>query len=335
MSTRSDLSNQPQNLAGVSKEAVVSSTGLKPAILIENLTKKYGTSRGVTDLNLAVGVGEVFGFLGPNGAGKTTTIRLLLDLIKPTAGRATLLGLDSQRDSVAIKAQVGYLPGEFTLYPGLTGAETLEYFANLRGQPPREARQFVEQLARRFDLDLSKKFRQYSRGNKQKVGIIQAFLHHPQLLILDEPTGGLDPLNQQEFYRLLEEARHAGSTIFFSSHIISEVEKNCSQVGIIRDGKLIQVGELSALTDLKNHLLELTFEGQAPLAEFQRLPGVDKIELVETGPRPALHLTVRAENLGEVIRLAARYPLVNLVSREPSLEESFLNYYREDTQAQN
>ncbi len=316
-------------LARNNQQAVDKTQQSGPAIELVNLTKQYGPHRGVLELNLAVNPGEVFGFLGPNGAGKTTAIRMLLNLIKPSAGQARVMGLDSQRDSVAIKRFIGYLPGEFSLYPNLTGAQTLEYFANLRGLEPLVAQQYIALLAERFNLDLSRKFRQYSRGNKQKVGIIQAFMHQPRLLILDEPTSGLDPLNQQEFYNLIHEARETGTTVFFSSHIMSEVEKICQRVGIIRDGRLLRVGTLEELTDIKKHLLELSFANEVSPEEFKRLPGVEQVEVVSRGIY-TLHLVAKAESLSEIIKTAARYPIVNFISREPSLEEAFLDYYREE-----
>ncbi len=303
-------------------------TGL--AIQAQNLTKQYGQTRGITDLNLDVREGEVFGFLGPNGAGKTTTIRILLNLIKPTNGQVSVLGLDSQRDSVEIKKLLGYLPGEFSFYPNLTGARTLEYFGNLRGGVDWSR---VKSMAERLELDLSRKFRQYSRGNKQKVGIIQALMHRPRLLVLDEPTSGLDPLNQQEFYKMVGEARQEGSTIFFSSHIMSEVEKICDRVGIIREGQLVKVGNIADLSDLKSHQLELTFAGPVPLDVFEKLPGVDHVEKSLVASHEVLHFIVRADALDQVVKTAANYPLVNFISREPSLEESFLDYYRNDNQA--
>ena len=324
---------QPSSQSQTTTAKAASTTSHQFAILTEKLNKSYGRSRGIIDLDLGVYEGEVFGFLGPNGAGKTTTIRLLLNLIKSTSGKATLLGLDSQRDNVQIHKQVGYLPGEFSLYPNLTGGRTLEYFAHLRGVSSPETWKYVQELAERLELDLSKKFRQYSRGNKQKVGIIQAFMHHPKLLILDEPTGGLDPLNQQEFYKLVKEVQAAGSTIFFSSHIISEVERICDRVGIIRDGQMIKVSAITDLTDLKNHQLELTFAETVPLEEFRKLPGVDHLEEESVNSQEILRFTVKSEMLDSVIKTASKYALVNFVSREPSLEESFLDYYREDNKA--
>jgi len=293
------------------------------AIQTEKLTKNYGRSRGITELDLQIGEREIFGFLGPNGAGKTTTIRLLLNLIKPNSGRALVLGLDSQHDSVEIHKHIGYLPGEFSLYPTLTGAETLKYFANLRGGVDWKK---IVVMAERLELDMGKKFRQYSRGNKQKVGIIQALMHQPHLLILDEPTSGLDPLNQQEFYKMLQEAREAGSSAFFSSHIISEVEKICDRVGIIREGQLIKVGDIAELTGIKSHQLELTFSGPAPVDEIKQVLGVTQVE--NDGNPAILRCVVKAEAFDQIVKIASHYNLVNFVSREPSLEEIFLNYYR-------
>ncbi|NWJ98518.1 MAG: ABC transporter ATP-binding protein [Chloroflexi bacterium] len=325
-----DITSRPQTTTGTAADAA--SNNRKYAILTEKLTKNYGHVRGLVDLDLGVYEGEVFGFLGPNGAGKTTTIRMLLNLIKPTKGKATVLGLDSQHDSVAIRQHIGYLPGEFSLYPNLTGAQTLEYFAHLRGVAGKENWKYVQELAERLELDMTRKFRQYSRGNKQKVGVIQALMHHPRLLILDEPTSGLDPLNQQEFYKLVDEVRKAGSTIFFSSHIMSEVEKICDRVAIIREGKLVKVGNIGDLTDLKSHYLELTFTGTAPLEEFKKLPGVEKLEKVAEKGTEILHFMVRSEGLDQVVKTAAKYAVVNFVSREPSLEESFLDYYRDPSE---
>jgi len=294
------------------------------AIYTEKLSKSYGTARGISEVDLQVREGEIFGFLGPNGAGKTTTIRLLLNLIFPTGGRATVNGLDSQRDSVEIKKQIGYLPGEFSLYPGLTGAQTLQYFSSLRGGVDWN---YVLELAGRLELDMSKKFRQYSRGNKQKVGIIQALMHRPRLLILDEPTSSLDPLNQQEFYKLLQEARQKGSTVFFSSHIMSEVEKTCDRVAIIREGRLVRVGGLDELMGIKTQQLELTFAGTAPFAEIAALAGVSHLEKFMEGSHEALSCVAQSEALDSLLKVATNHHLINIATREPSLEEIFLQYY--------
>ena len=201
-------------------------------IRTERLTKSYGEHRGIIELDLEVAEGEIFGFLGPNGAGKTTTMRVLLDLIRPTSGRAEVFGIETTADPVAIHRRVGYLPGEFDLYDRLTGAQTITYFGNLRGGVDRA---YVDGLIERLDLDPSRRFREYSKGNKQKVGLVVALQHKPDLLILDEPTAGLDPLVQQTFFGLVREARAEGRSIFLSSHIIDEVDRTCDRVAIIRE----------------------------------------------------------------------------------------------------
>jgi ABC-2 type transport system ATP-binding protein len=243
-------------------------------IKTEKLTKFYGAQRGIVDVDLAVEQGEVFGFLGPNGAGKTTTIRVLLDLIRPTSGRAFVFGIETTVDPVSIHRRVGYLPGEFTLYDKLTGGETLEYFANLRGGVDRA---YQASLIERFDLDPSRKFKEYSKGNKQKVGLVAALQHKPELLVLDEPTSGLDPLVQQTFFAVLRETVADGHTVFLSSHVLSEAEKACDRVAIIRDGRIAMVDRVDALRDLAAHQVELRFTGPVPAAEFERLPGVTEV----------------------------------------------------------
>ena len=285
------------------------------------LTKRYGKRRGVEDVTFEVAEGEVFGFLGPNGAGKTTTIRVIMGFLRPNAGRATVAGLDAWRDSVAVKRLVGYLPGEMALDPGLTGAQVLEYFGNLRGGVDAH---YVAQLVERLGLDTSRKFRQYSRGNKQKVGIVQAFMHRPRLLVLDEPTAGLDPLNQQEFERLVRETQAAGRTVFLSSHILGEVERLCDRVAIIREGRLVHVGSLSALKTLQRQVVEIGFAEPVAAAGFAVLPGVEAAEALDGGLR--LRLTVRGD-LDPVVKRAGTYRVTRLVSHEPTLEESFLRFY--------
>src|SRR5690242_19035402 len=243
-------------------------------IQTEKLTKSYGVHRGIVDVDLAVNEGEIFGFLGPNGAGKTTTIRTLLDLIRPTAGRAFVFGIESTVDPVAIHRRVGYIPGEFSLYDRLTGGQTMEYFANLRGGvDPAYQRSLIE----RFDIDPKRRYKELSKGNKQKIGLVVALQHRPELLILDEPTSGLDPLVQQSFYALVREAREEGRTVFLSSHILSEVERTCDRVAIIRDGRLVKVDKTDALRDLAHHQVELRFAGDVPTDAFSNLPGVSDV----------------------------------------------------------
>jgi ABC-2 type transport system ATP-binding protein len=288
-------------------------------IEIEKLTKWYGPHRGIVDVDLVIETGEIFGFLGPNGAGKTTTIRVLLDLIRPTSGRAAVFGIESAADPVAIHRRIGYVPGEFALYDRLTGEQTLEYFGNLRGGVDRAYR---AQLVERFDLDPSRRFKEYSKGNKQKVGLVIALQHRPELLLLDEPTAGLDPLVQQSFFELLREAIADGGTVFLSSHILSEVEKSCDRVAIIRDGRLVKVDRVDALRDLAHHQVELRFSGPVPTAEFERLPGVSDV----TADDHVLRMRVSGA-ITPVVRAAARYELLDFVSHEPSLEDTFLAQY--------
>src|SRR6059058_5863033 len=213
-------------------------------IQTNQLTKSYGRSRGIIDVTFDIQEGEVFGFLGPNGAGKTTTMRTLMGLLRANSGSATIGGLDCWIQSTEVKKLVGYLPGEFTFDPGLRGAQIIEYLGHLRGGVDQS---YVRSLVERLGFDPSKRFREYSHGNKQKLGLVQAFMHSPRLLILDEPTSGLDPLNQQEFYKMVAEVRDEGRTVFLSSHILSEVEQTCTRVGIIREGQLVRVGSVAEL----------------------------------------------------------------------------------------
>jgi ABC-2 type transport system ATP-binding protein len=292
------------------------------AIATQGLTKAYDARHGVFDLNLDVRQGEIFGFLGPNGAGKTTTIRMLLDLIRPTAGRATVLGWDSRRDAVAIHRAIGYLPGEFSLDPRLTGYQALIYLGNLRGGV---APSTIAGLAERFELDLHRPFNQYSRGNKQKVGLIQAFMHRPELLILDEPTGGLDPLNQETVFALIREAHADGRTIFFSSHILSEVQTLCERVGFIREGKLIRVATVHELLDLRVLRVEAECAETLPPDVLAGIPEVGDASVTDR----VVSCTVHGD-MDAVVKRLARYHVVRLVSEEPSLNDVFLHLYEHD-----
>jgi ABC-2 type transport system ATP-binding protein len=283
------------------------------------LTKSYGPYRGIVDVDLVVNQGEIFGFLGPNGAGKTTTIRILLDLIRPTAGSAKVFGIGASDDPVAIHRRIGYLPGEWNLYDRLTGAETIRYFGNLRGGVDRA---YVDSLIQRLDLDASRRFREYSKGNKQKVGLITALQHKPELLILDEPTSGLDPLVQQTFNELLFEARGEGRTVFLSSHIISEVERTCDRVAIIREGRIVRQDTVEGVRNLAAHEVELRFAAPVDPAPFAALDGVGNI----AAEGRTLRMLVSGA-IAPVVRLAGQYELVDFVSREPSLEEVFLSEY--------
>jgi ABC-2 type transport system ATP-binding protein len=288
-------------------------------IVAEQLTKSYGKQRGVIDLSFTVHPGEVFGYLGPNGAGKTTTIRTMLDFIRPTSGRVSLFGLDSRRDGIEVHRRTGYLPGERALYERLTGGEFLAHFAALRGGVNWS---FVRELAGRLDCDLGAPIRALSHGNKQKVGLIQAFMHRPELLILDEPTQGLDPLVQQEFHKVVEEVRADGSTVFLSSHVMPEVERLCDRVAIIREGRLIAIEDIG---DLKAHALrtiEIHFARPVPAGVFSGLPGVREVE----AHGDTLRLMM-AGPLDAIVKAAGRFEVVDLASHEPSLEDVFLAFY--------
>ena len=293
-------------------------------IEVQGLTKSYGSKHGIADVSFSVDKGEVFGFLGPNGAGKTTTIRILMALIRADAGTARIGGLDCWRQSVEIKKVVGYVPGEPALDPNLTGGQILEFFAHLRGGVDQK---YLKKLIERFDLDTSRKFRQYSTGNKRKVVLIQAFMHRPGLVILDEPTSGLDPLNQQEFDRMVKEVRDEGRTVFLSSHILSEVEKTCTRVAIIRAGSIVRIGGVNEVTAIKRYEMTITFGAAVPIDVFKTLDGVVEVEASDR------EHTLRLEMQGPadpVIKAAARYPVISLTSHEPSLEDIFLRYYQED-----
>jgi ABC-2 type transport system ATP-binding protein len=289
-------------------------------IQAEGLIKYYGSSRGVAGLDFAVEAGEVFGFLGPNGAGKTTTIRLMLDLIRPGSGRLELFGLDAQKDSAAVRRRVGYLPGDLHLYERLTPREQLRYFAALRGL---DGLGEGEKLAERFELELDRPIRALSKGNRQKVGLVQAFLHHPDLLLLDEPTSGLDPLVQQTFNELLREVSAEGRTVFLSSHILSEVQRLADRVAIIREGALELVETVETLRSRAFVRVEATFSEPPPVDAFAGLAGVRELE--RKGPLVLFALEGPADPL---IKALARYEVLALDSHEADLEDFFLTLYR-------
>jgi len=293
------------------------------AIRTSKLTKDYGVGRGLFDLDLQVAGQEVFGYLGPNGSGKTTTIRLLMGMIHPTSGSAHVFGLDCIREAVEVKRKVGYLPGDVPQFGSLTGDEVVAYLGGMRGGVDRRR---VQRIAERFDLDLSRRSREYSSGNKQKLAIVLAFMHRPDLLILDEPTSGLDPLNQQEFYALLRETRDDGATVFLSSHILSEVEHVCDRVGIIRDGRLVRVAQLDELRHIRVHRVEIEFAPgtDIPESEIRAAEGVQDMAVDGNRITCSVHGSFAA--LLHAIRDAS---VTDLVSTEPSLEEIFLSYFSE------
>jgi ABC-2 type transport system ATP-binding protein len=296
-------------------------------IEMEKLTKSYGGKRGIADVTIQIEEGEVFGFLGPNGAGKTTTIRVLMALLRADSGTARIAGLDVWEKSLEIKRLIGYVPGEPALDRNLTGGQILEYFANLRGGVDRT---YLKKLIDRMDLDTSRKFRQYSTGNKRKVVLIQAFMHRPRVLILDEPTSGLDPLNQQEFDGMVKETREEGRTVFLSSHVLSEVEKTCTRVAIIRDGTIVRIGGVHELKDIKRYEITIAFSHPVPADTFAKLDGVAEVETLNNGSAVRIAIQGSAD---AVIKAAAQYPVVSLTSYEPSLEDIFLRYYEHDGQA--
>jgi ABC-2 type transport system ATP-binding protein len=297
-------------------------------IEVNNLTKSYGRNRGIIDVTCSIIEGEVFGFLGPNGAGKTTTMRVLMGLLCPTAGRASIGGLDCWAQATEMKRLVGYLPGEFSFDPSLTGAQIIAYLGHLRGGVDQG---HVRKLVERLELDPGKRFREYSHGNKQKVGLVQAFMHKPRLLILDEPTNGLDPLNQQEFYTMLAEVHAEGRTVFLSSHNLPEVEHTCDRVGIIREGKLVTIDEVAGLKRIKQHDVDISFAAHASPEWFTQVSGVSSV--TKGRSKQELQLAVQGE-LAEVIKVAAQYDATNIVTHEPSLEEVFLRFYEPDPTGQ-
>ncbi len=286
----------------------------------ENLTKTYtGTARALDNLNLDVQRGEIFGYLGPNGAGKTTTIRLILDFIRPTTGRASILGMDARADSVAIKQRVGYLPGELSLWDKQTAQQIIHFVGQARGGYDAN---YVRKLAERLQFDLTKKARSYSAGNKRKLGLILALMNKPDLLILDEPSSGLDPLMQQTFNQLMQEARAEGRTVFLSSHILSEVQAICDRVGILRNGKLEAVQRVDELMHADYRFVTLRFRDPVKASLVAGVPGVSNVSA--EGKTLRLHLI---GDFDPLLRVLDGSYVQDLEVQEPTLEEVFLKYY--------
>ncbi len=294
------------------------------AIETVGLTKYYGTAPGIIDLDLRITEGEVFGFIGPNGAGKSTTIRTLLNFLFPSSGSGTILGLDILKDSIEIRRRTGYLPGDLAMYDTMTAREFLIYFANLRSQ---DCDRQTARLADRFELDLDRKIKDYSTGNRQKVGVINAFMHEPELLILDEPTAGLDPLMQQEFQSLLNEVRAEGRTVFLSSHILPEIDRIADRVGIVRDSRLIAVDSVEAFKSRAHSTISLKFSSPVEQATFAALPGVRNAEIRNGGTM--ISITISGA-LDPVIKEAANHHVESISTRDGNLEEVFLSYYSAD-----
>ena len=282
-----------------------------------NLTKSYGKSRGIEDVNLSVNRGDIFGFLGPNGAGKSTTIRTLLDFIRPTSGSASIFGLDCQKDTVQIKKRIGYIPGDFGLYGNMSGWKFLEYFGKVRGGYDAEA---ARTYAARLDIRLDRKMKEYSRGMRQKVAIIQAFMNNPDLIIMDEPTNGLDPLVQQTFMDLIREKAAEGTTIFMSSHVLSDVEKVCNKVAIIKGGRIATEEKVEDLRKKAGNVVQVKFAEEVDPAAFA-MPGVSPVS--QNG---YLKMTVTG-NMEGVLGEISRHKVADISIHQMTLEEIFMHYY--------
>ncbi len=296
-----------------------------PAIVLNDVTKRYGRTPAVRDLTLEVRGGETFGFLGLNGAGKTTTIRILLDLLRPTAGRASVLGHDCQREGLRVRAAIGYLPGEITFYQDMTGRQVLDLLGRLGAAPPPD---YAQQLLDRFELgagDLDRRLREYSTGMKRKLGIVQAFQADPPLLILDEPTEGLDPLMQEAFYALLAEVRSRGRTVFMSSHVLSEVERVCDRIAVLRKGQLTLVAPVEQVRHLAPRRVQVIFATDVAAPDPSSL--VEGVSLVSALPR-CWSFTVRGP-LGPLLAQVSPMPIADLTVEEPRLEDVVIDYYRE------
>jgi ABC-2 type transport system ATP-binding protein len=289
------------------------------AIHFEQLTKDYGRTRALDKLELKVQTGEIFGYLGSNGAGKTTTIRCLLDLIRPTGGTITVLGLESHQEYVAVHRRIGYLPGDLHLYPQLTAEKLLDYLARLRGGVPRNR---IEELAHRMQCDLRQRCGAMSHGQRQKIGVIQALMHDPDLVILDEPTAALDPLMQRAVHDLIREARDRGATVFVSSHDLPEVTQLCDRAGILRQGQLVAIQDVKELAQRGQRVVSIEFLEPVTVEEFQHLPGVSRVTMSDQ----TLTLTLSGD-LDAVIKAAARFRVHDFRTAEVDLDEVFRDYY--------
>ena len=292
----------------------------EPALRIEGLVKHYGRVEAVRGIDLEVARGEVLGFLGPNGSGKTTTIRCLLGLLRPTAGRISAYGLDSQRDGVALRHRIAYVPGELRLPERLSGMDLVTSLGRIRGGFAPDRR---DHLAERLQLDLRRRLRDLSTGNRRKVALLLAFLADAEMLVLDEPTNGLDPLMQHEFLALVREARARGTTVFLSSHVLSEVQRAADRVAVLRAGRVVAAGSVAELRQRARQRLEVWFEDEPPAAELQHLAGV--IQPVVDGHRLTATL---AGSIQPLLGLLARHRVASLLVMEPDLEEAFLDLYQ-------
>jgi ABC-2 type transport system ATP-binding protein len=293
---------------------------LETIIQTTNLTKSYGKNRGIKDVNISVNKGDIFGFLGPNGAGKSTTIRTLLDFIRPTGGSATIFGLDCQKETVQIKKRIGYIPGDFGLYGNMTGWKYLEYFGKVRGEYNIES---AKDLARRFEINPDRKMKEYSRGMRQKIAIIQAFMNNPELIIMDEPTNGLDPLVQQAFTDLVQERAAQGTTIFMSSHILSDVEKVCNRVAIIKDGRIVAEEKVEDLRKKSGNVVYVKFADAVSPEAFHIAGVVNPVR--QNGH---IKMTVTG-NMESVLAEISRHRVADISIHQMTLEEIFMHYYEE------
>lgn len=297
---------------------------MQAAIDIQKLSKRYHGSKtyALKDLTLQVQPGEVYGFLGPNGAGKSTTIRTLMNFIQPTSGSATVLGKDIVKDSVAVKQSIGYLPSDTALYPKMTGEQFLDYMEELQ---PAASTAYRKELLKRFKAEPRKKLGELSRGNRQKISIVQAFMHKPQVLILDEPTSGLDPLMQEAFYELVLETKQRGASIFTSSHILSEVQRICDRIGIIREGELISERSIAEMASEAAQTFDVTFAGKAPIGKLKTIKGVRIAH--QDGPMVTIHLHGELQPL---LAELSKHKVTRLEARQLDLEEMFLRFYEQE-----
>jgi len=286
----------------------------------ENVTKRFGQFTALDHINLSVKQGEVYGFIGPNGAGKTTTIRILMGILQASEGRATIFGQDVWQDAVEIHKRIAYVPGDVNLWPNLTGGEVIDLFLRLRKS---ERKEYDKALIERFDLDPTKKCRTYSKGNRQKVALVAAFASDADLYILDEPTSGLDPLMESVFHQCVMEVKQAGKSVLLSSHILSEVEKLCDKVSIIRNGKIIETGTLSELRHLTR--TDIVVRTKRPVEGLAEAPGVHGIHEDKSG----LAFSVDTEKVGEVIAILSQYDIEHLKCMPPTLEQLFMSHYAE------
>ena len=297
-------------------------------IIVNKLTKKYGDFKAISDISFKIRKGEIFGLIGPNGAGKSTTMRTMMNYIFPTNGEILIAGLDSVKDYLEIRNLIGYLPGEFTTYDNMTGLQYINHILHLRNQPNKI--NYAKSLSKKFDLDLNKKAKQLSKGNKQKIGIIQAFCHDPEILIIDEPTSGLDPLKQQEFDNLVLEFKNKGKTVFISSHVLPEVETLCDRVAIIKDGEIVAENKMSELKSLAINRFEVIFKNEISEQSFQNSIGVENI--VKSGEKYIFDIK---GDINKFLKEISSNEISSFRNIEPGLEEIFLSLYNKNSEGNN